>query len=123
MKKEELLKKVTGLSDDLAESVIKAYEGYVPKSRFDEVNEAKKNAEALVKERDNQIEALKKAEDSAFLFNVPNPNPKKIGVTPKIDNDRKPSGTITKEQFGRMSYKERVELFNNDRELYDSLVE
>lgn len=206
MKKEELLKKVTGLSDDLAESVIKAYEGYVPKSRFDEVNEAKKNAEALVKERDNQIEALKKdndgnealkkqiaelqesnkkavaekeaeikkiridnavnnslreagaknvkavlpflnlenvkfdeagkldgiseqietlkkAQDSAFLFNVPNPNPKKIGVTPKIDNDRKPSGTITKEQFGRMSYKERVELFNNDRELYDSLVE
>ena len=61
MKKEELLKKVDGLSDELADKVVAAYAGYVPKSRFDEVNEAKKNAEALVKERDGQIEALKEA--------------------------------------------------------------
>lgn len=34
-----------------------------------------------------------------------------------------PSGnnTITKEQFARMSYKQRAELFNTDRELYNSL--
>lgn len=206
MKKEELLKKVEGLSDDVAEKVLKAFEGYVPKSRFDEVNDAKKNAEALVKERDTQIEklkqdnkgnedlknqiaklqddnkkaveakdaeikkikidnavntaligagakntkavlallkldgaeladdgtvkglseqidALKKAEDSSFLFKSEgkNPSPKK-GVTPKGNNDPKGNGTVTKEQFAKMGYKERVELFNTDRELYDSLV-
>lgn len=206
MKKEELLKKVEGLSDDVAEKVLKAFEGYVPKTRFDEVNEAKKNAEALVKERDTQIEklkqdnkgnedlknqiaklqddnkkaveakdaeikkikidnavntaligagakntkavlallkldgaeladdgtvkglseqidALKKAEDSSFLFKSEgkNPSPKK-GVTPKGNNDPKGNGTVTKEQFAKMGYKERVELFNTDRELYDSLV-
>ena len=206
MKKEELLKKVEGLTDDVAEKVLKAFEGYVPKTRFDEVNEAKKNAEALVKERDTQIEklkqdnkgnedlknqiaklqddnkkaveakdaeikkikidnavntaligagakntkavlallklddaeladdgtvkglseqidALKKAEDSSFLFKSEgkNPNPKK-GVTPKGNNDPKGNGTVTKEQFAKMGYKERVELFNTDRELYDSLV-
>lgn len=33
---------------------------FIPKSRFDEVNEAKKTAEANVKERDKQIETLKK---------------------------------------------------------------
>lgn len=206
MKKEELLKKVEGLSDDVAEKVLKAFEGYVPKTRFDEVNEAKKNAEALVKERDTQIEklkqdnkgnedlknqiaklqddnkkaveakdaeikkikidnavntaligagakntkavlallkldgaeladdgtvkglseqidALKKAEDSSFLFKSEgkNPSPKK-GVTPKGNNDPKGNGTVTKEQFAKMGYKERVELFNTDRELYDSLI-
>lgn len=204
MKKEELLKKVEGLTDDVAEKVLKAFEGYVPKARFDEVNEAKKNAEALVKERDTQIEklkednkgnedlknqiaklqddnkkaveakdaeikkikidnavntaligagakntkavlallkldgaeladdgtvkglseqidALKKAEDSSFLFKSEGKNPKK-GVTPKGNNDPKGNGTVTKEQFAKMGYKERVELFNTDRELYNSLV-
>ena len=57
MKKEELI--ALGLSDEQAEKVLEGYKGYIPKNRFDEVNEAKKNAEALVKERDNQIEALK----------------------------------------------------------------
>lgn len=204
MKKEELLKKVEGLSDDVAEKVLKAFEGYVPKSRFDEVNDAKKDAEALVKERDKQIEdlkksnegnedlknqiaklqednkkaveakdaeikkikidnavntalvgagakntkavlallkldgaelaedgtvkglseqidALKKADDSSFLFKSDGKSSKK-GVTPKGNNDPKGNGTVTKEQFAKMGYKERVELFNTDRELYDSLV-
>ena len=29
---------------------------------------------------------------------------------------------LTKEQFQRMGYKERLELFNNDPELYNELV-
>ena len=209
MKKEELLKKVEGLSEELADKIVAAYAGYVPKARFDEVNEAKKNAEALVKERDTQIETLKtanadneslkqqiadlqesnkkaveakdaeikklrvenavksaltaagaknnkavlpflnlenaefddngdikglseqidnlkKAEDSAFLFNISKePKRQKMsGVTPKNSGDKgnKKSGTITKEDFAKMSYKQRVELFNSDKELYESLA-
>lgn len=206
MKKEELLKKVDGLSDELADKVVAAYAGYVPKSRFDEVNEAKKNAEALVKERDGQIEALKeankgnedlkkqiadlqesnkkaveakdaeikkiridnavqsaltaagaknskavlpflklddveidengvvkglseqidalkKAEDSSFLFNVAKEPKSKIkGATPKASDDGGKKGAITKEDFAKMGYKARMELYNTDKELYDSLA-
>ena len=61
MKKEELVK--LGLTEEDAEKVAKASEeelkGFVPKVRFDEVNEAKKHAEESVKERDKQIEGLK----------------------------------------------------------------
>lgn len=61
MKKEELVK--LGLTEEDAEKVAKASEeelkGYIPKTRFDEVNEAKKHAEESVKERDKQIEGLK----------------------------------------------------------------
>ena len=61
MKREDLLK-LDGMTETLADAVIDAYKGYVPKSRFDEVNEAKKQAEALITERDNQISELKKSE-------------------------------------------------------------
>lgn len=61
MKKEELVK--LGLTEEDADKVAKASEeelkGFVPKARFDEVNEAKKHAEESVKERDKQIEGLK----------------------------------------------------------------
>lgn len=53
-----------GVAEAIAEKIAAAsaeeLKGYIPKSRFDEVNEAKKNAEALVKERDGQLEELKK---------------------------------------------------------------
>lgn len=64
MKKEELLK-IEGMTEELAEAVANAsteeLKGFIPKSRFDEVNEAKKNAESLLKERDKQLEDVKKA--------------------------------------------------------------
>lgn len=63
MTKEEL--KALGLTDDQADKVIKGYEGYVPKARFDEVNEAKKQAEKNVSERDKQLEDLKKEKGDA----------------------------------------------------------
>lgn len=70
MKKEEIL--ALGVAEDVAQKLTDAFaeelKGYIPKSRFDEVNEAKKNAEALVKERDGQLEELKKsAGDSEAL--------------------------------------------------------
>lgn len=63
MKKEELVK--LGLDEETAEKVANAsaeeLKGFVPKSRFDEVNNAKKTVEDTVKERDQQIESLKSA--------------------------------------------------------------
>lgn len=58
MTKEELI--ALGLSEEQAGKVLEGYKGYVPKSRFDEVNDAKKAAEATIKERDKQLEDLKR---------------------------------------------------------------
>ncbi len=67
MKKEELVK--LGLTEEDADKVAKTSEeelkGFVPKSRFDEVNEARKHAEESVKERDKQIEGLKESAGDA----------------------------------------------------------
>ena len=207
MKKEDLMK-IEGMTDDLAtkiaEQSAEELKGYIPKTRFDEVNEAKKNAEALVKERDKQLEDVKKstgdneelkkqietlqaenkaskekyesdikkmqidnavqtalkdagaknvtatmallkdldkaelAEDGtvkglieqiqslqkseSYLFDVKNQEPPKpSGVTPAESGSTHVPGTVTKEQFNRMGYKEREELYNTNKELYDSL--
>ena len=68
MKKEDLMK-IEGMTDDLATKIAEAsaeeLKGYIPKTRFDEVNEAKKKAEAIVAERDKQLEVLKKASGDA----------------------------------------------------------
>ena len=207
MKKEDLMK-IEGMTDDLAIKIAEAsaeeLKGYIPKTRFDEVNEAKKNAEALVKERDKQLEDVKKstgdneelkkqiealqeqnktakaqyeadirrlakdnidaqllAENGAknakavvalletlddklegddykaarlaqiqelqksesYLFDIKNPEPPKAsGATPATSGSTHVPGTITKEQFNRMGYKEREELYNTNKELYDSLA-
>lgn len=64
MKKEDLMK-IEGMTEELAVKVAEAsaeeLKEFIPKVRFDEVNEAKKNAEALVKERDKQLEDVKKS--------------------------------------------------------------
>lgn len=71
MKREEII--ALGVAEDVAQKIVdmaaeEIKGAYVPKTRFDEVNEAKKNAEALVKERDGQLETLKKsAGDSEAL--------------------------------------------------------
>lgn len=203
MRKEDLLT-IEGMSEDLAKKIAemskKELEGFVPKSRFDEVNEAKKNAESLVKERDTQLEELKKStgdnaelkkqiedlqtankeavkakdaeirqlkinnavelalkdagalnnkavipfldvdkieldkdgnviglkekidtvkKDNAFLFKTDAKPAGAVGNTPQ--NGNKPS-SITKEDFNKMGYKERTELYNTNKELYNSLV-
>lgn len=62
MKKEDLIK--LGLTEEQAEKVVEAsaeeLKGFIPKSRFDEVNEAKKKLEEELKNRDKQLEELKK---------------------------------------------------------------
>lgn len=63
MTKEELV--ALGLTEEQASTVLESYKGYVPKSRFDEVNNAKKAAEDTIKARDEQLEALKKSSGDA----------------------------------------------------------
>lgn len=203
MKKEEFVK--LGVSEELAAECEKASQeelkAFIPKARFDEVNNAKNTAEALVKERDGQLETLKnstgdvdalkkqiedlqndnKAKDEAhekeikqmkidsavldairnakgknakaiksllnldnaeigedgtikglseqiealqksddYLFEAKDPKPKMKGANPGQGGDPN-FGELTKEQFSKMSYKEKVNLFNENKELYDSL--
>lgn len=61
MNKEQLI--ALGLTEEQAEKVLSAnteqLKGFIPKSRFDEVNNAKKQLEKDIAERDNQLETLK----------------------------------------------------------------
>lgn len=61
MKKEDFVK--LGIDEETAKKCEAASQeevkGFIPKARFDEVNNAKNTAEALVKTRDEQIETLK----------------------------------------------------------------
>lgn len=62
MNKEQFV--AIGLTEDMATKAAEASQtelkGFIPKTRFDEVNDAKKKAEDGLKERDTQIETLKK---------------------------------------------------------------
>lgn len=66
MKKDEFIK--LGVAEDLAEKCEKASEDelkeFIPKKRFDDVNEEKKKLEDTLKERDGQLETLKKTAGS-----------------------------------------------------------
>ena len=192
------------LSDELGNKVLEALKNKViPKSRFDDVNNAKKNTESLLAERDKQIEdlkasagasddlkkqieklqadnkaaveakdaeiksikinnavntallsagaknikavmalvdmdkvklsdkgdisgideqieALKGSDDSKFLFKEDKPSTTIKGAKP-VSGNTGGAGAITKEQFTKMGYKERVELYNTNKELYDEL--
>ena len=61
MNKEDLLK--LGLTEEQAEKVLSAnteqLKGFIPKARFDEVNNAKKQAEKDLSDRDKRLETLK----------------------------------------------------------------
>lgn len=204
MKKEDFVK--LGIDEETAKKCETASQeelkGFIPKARFDEVNDAKKNAETLLKERDEQLETLKnstgdvedlkkqiadlqndnKAKDEAhaaeikrlqresvdnellttakaknskaaialldaiedtvdiegyrtkrseqitalqksdaYLFEAKDTKPKIKGATPgESSDDDVPE--ITREKFNKMSYKERMNLYNSDKNLYDSLI-
>lgn len=73
MKKEELIAK--GLTEEQAKAVMDIYteemKGFIPKSRFDEVNTAKADLEKQVADRDKQLKVLKdEAKDSEALQNT-----------------------------------------------------
>lgn len=72
MKKEDFI--ALGFTDEQAEKAAAAWtetmKGFIPKHRFDEVNEAKKAAEEQIKERDTQLDTLRKSvKDNEELTN------------------------------------------------------
>lgn len=71
-----------------------------------------------IKGLDKQIEKL--VAEAGYLFGDDKPNVK--GATPGDPGGNKPNGGVTKEQFNKMSYGERVKLYNEDKELYDQLT-
>lgn len=58
MKKEDLI--ALGLTEEQVDKVIAGYGPMIPKARFDEVNDAKKQLENQIGERDTQLNDLKK---------------------------------------------------------------
>lgn len=61
---------------------------------------------------DEQISGLKESYKDLF-------EPQLTGKTP--ENTGNPAGAVTKEQFAKMGYNQRVELFKTNKELYDQL--
>lgn len=59
MNKEQL--QALGLTDEQISKILDGFKGFVPPARFNEVNEAKKNAEQQLCERDKQLADLKKS--------------------------------------------------------------
>lgn len=52
-----------GLTEEQADAVMKGLDGeYVPKARFNEINEAKQGLEQQIAERDKQLDELKKVD-------------------------------------------------------------
>lgn len=75
--------------------------------------------DAYRKAREDQIKKLQSADDSKFLFDIKS-KPSIKGANVGESGDGTPPA-ITKEQFDKMSYLEKVELFNTDKETYDAL--
>lgn len=62
---------------------------------------------------DEQIKDMQKTYKDLFVPSV-------SGTAPKIPDSQ--INTVTREQFDSMGYKDRIELFNTNKELYDTLT-
>lgn len=87
-----------------------------------DMDKAELDSDGTVKGLAEQIEQLQ--ESDSYLFDVKEEpqKSKPAGATPAGGGSTHVPGTITKEQFAKMGYKEREELYNTNKELYDSLV-
>lgn len=92
------------------------------KALLKDIDKAELLEDGTVKGLKEQIEALKKADDSKFLFDIDVATPQTPkGATPASSPKASATG-ITKEQFNKMGYRERLDLFNNDPTTYNSLM-
>ncbi len=92
------------------------------KALLKDLDKAELSDDGTVKGLDEQIKALQKDESTKFLFAAPEESKKATikGMTPTDGGDDKPKG-VTQKDFARMSYKDRLKLFNEDRETYNAL--
>lgn len=88
------------------------------KALLNDLDKAEFADDGTIKGLEDQIKALKKSD--AYLFNDGKPKLKGANIGESSDGE---PGVVTKEQFNRMSYKDRMNLFNENKELYDSLTQ
>ena len=86
-----------------------------------DLTKAELDDDGNVKGLKEQLEALMKSDDSKFMFDTETKKPNVKGATVGEPSDEQGEKTITKEQFRKMSYKDKVKIYNEDKELYDSL--
>lgn len=80
------------------------------------------NDDGSIKGLDKTLKGLQEAEESGFLFHAADGKPPTFkGMKPGEGSGGSPAA-LTKDQFTKMSYKERNELFNTDKTTYDALV-
>lgn len=91
MKKEDFIK--LGLTEEQAEKAAKAsseeLKTFIPKTRFDEVNESKKTLETDIKTRDGQLEALKKVDAKGLQAEIEKLQGENKTVKAKFESDLK----------------------------------
>ena len=94
------------------------------KALLKDLDKAELSDDGSVKGLDEQIKALQKDEGTKFLFNVQEKSkkPSISGMTPSEGGDDKPNGKVSQKDFARMTYSQRVKLFNEDRDAYNELT-
>jgi septal ring factor EnvC (AmiA/AmiB activator) len=100
-------------------SLAKVKNSVAVKALLKDMDKAELDEDGTIKGLSEQIEALQKSD--AYLFEAKETKPALKGVEPGQGKDPDFKG-LTKEQFNKMSYKEKVNLFNENKELYDSLA-
>nr|DAR82956.1 MAG TPA: minor structural protein [Caudoviricetes sp.] len=106
---------------DAALTGAKAKNHTAVKALLKDLDKAELLEDGTVKGLKEQIEALTKADDSKFLFDIETAPQTPKGATPASSPKASATG-ITKEQFNKMGYRERLDLFNNDPTTYNSLM-
>lgn len=106
---------------DAALTGAKAKNHTAVKALLKDLDKAELLEDGTVKGLKEQIEALTKADDSKFLFDIETAPQTPKGATPASSPKASATG-ITKEQFNKMGYRDRLELFNNDPTTYNSLM-
>ncbi len=91
------------------------------KALFTDADKFELQEDGTIKGLEEQIKAIQKEND--YLFEATKKETTKItGANPAESNDEKPKG-VSKEEFDKMGYKERVDLKATNPELYDSFME
>ena len=139
----ETLKKSTGDNEDLKKQIeqlqaenkatklngaiekaltaAKALNITAAKALLKDLDKAELMEDGTVKGLDDQIKALQKDEATKFMFAAPEKPQKLKGLNPSDGSDDKPNG-ITQKDFAKMSYNDRLKLFNEDPETYNALT-
>ena len=89
MNKEALI--ALGLTEEQATKVVEGFGSMIPKSRFDEVNDSKKQLETDLASRDKQLEELKKVDAAGLQTKITELQQENAEAKTKYENDLKAS--------------------------------